>query len=118
MNRFVFKSTQYAMKTKLLHDVKNATFKHEILHAKGNFVIKIQYKIIDGLFVLYHTEVPVEHRGHQLGFLIFQEVIDYLIKHNIQTALYCPFLIKSLKLYPNGKMNIIKKLPTIDKLSF
>jgi hypothetical protein len=38
----------------------------------GNFVIKIQYKVIDGLFVLYHTEVPVEHRGHQLGYLIYQ----------------------------------------------
>lgn len=38
----------------------------------GNFVIKIQYKIIDGLFVLYHTEVPKEHRGHQLGHLIYQ----------------------------------------------
>lgn len=38
MNRFVFKSTQYAMKTKLLHDVKNKTFKHEIVHAKGKVI--------------------------------------------------------------------------------
>jgi len=45
----------------------------------GNFVIKIQYKKIDGLFVLYHTEVPVEHRGHQLGFLIFQVCINYVL---------------------------------------
>jgi len=118
MNRFVFKSTQYAMKTKLVHDVKNMTFRHEIINTKGNFVIKIQYKVIDGLFVLYHTEVPIEHRGHQLGYLIYQEVIDYLVQHNIKTALYCPFLIKCLKIYPNEKMNIIKKLPPINKLSF
>jgi len=39
MNRFVFKSTQYAMKTKLVHDVKNKTFKHEILNAKGKVLL-------------------------------------------------------------------------------
>lgn len=106
------------MKTKLVHDVKNKTFKHEILNANGNFIIKIQYKIIDGLFVLYHTEVPKEHRGHQLGHLIYQEVIDYLVQNDIKTALYCPFLIKCLKIYPNEKINIIRKLPSIDKLKF
>jgi len=47
MNRFVFKSTQYAMKNKLLHDVKNTTFKHEILHAKGKVInVFLKHSII------------------------------------------------------------------------
>jgi len=64
-----------------------------IFHFTGNFIIKIQYKIIDGLFVLYHTEVPVEHRGHQLGFLIFQVCIDYVLLES--DLLFCSVKTKS-----------------------
>jgi len=47
MTRFVFKSTQYVMKTKLLHDAKNTTFKHEIVHAKGNVInVCLKHSII------------------------------------------------------------------------
>lgn len=43
----------------------------------GNFVIKIEYKKIGNLFVLYHTEVPVEHQGHGLGYFIAKVGILY-----------------------------------------
>lgn len=64
----------------------------------GTFVIKIQYKIIDGLFVLYNTEAPLEHRGHHLGYLIAQVCINCIVtsKGLIFIILFCFKLISSL----------------------
>lgn len=42
----------------------------------GNFIIKIEYKKIDDIFVLHHTEVPTEHRGQDFGFFIAHVCIE------------------------------------------
>lgn len=51
----------------------------------GDFIIKIQYKKIDDLFVLYHSEVPIEHKGHNLGHFIAKVCISlvYLLFTNV-----------------------------------
>ncbi|XP_025413028.1 uncharacterized protein LOC112685388 [Sipha flava] len=111
MSRFVLKNINYVIKNGLIHDVKNKTFNQEIVNAQDNFIIKIEYKTFDDIYVLYHTEVPVRHRGHDLGSLIAQEVFDYLIQNNTKTNLHCPFLLKFKKKYPNEKLNIVPVLP-------
>jgi uncharacterized protein len=53
----------------------------------------IEYKIQNGIFILYHTETPDQHQGQGLAGKLSKLVFDYLIENKIKFYPTCSYLV-------------------------
>ncbi len=60
---------------------------------KENEVVSfVSYLERDGRFILYHSEVPVEHRGKGIGRKMVEKTFEYLEENGIVASSSCSFI--------------------------
>jgi predicted GNAT family acetyltransferase len=56
----------------------------------GRFAIA-QYRLIDGVIVFTHTEVPPQHEGHGIGSALIRFALNSARERGLKVVPICPF---------------------------
>lgn len=72
----------------LTHKVSNNRFEWK----ENGAISFISYKKDNDVFVLYHSEVPVAHRGKGIGKKMVLATYNYLLSKEAKILPTCPFI--------------------------
>lgn len=85
----------------VIHDQKKQEF--YILLSSDSPSIKgiLQYSLQDGVYDLYHTEVPVQLRGKGIAKHLAKAALDHVVREKAKAILSCTYLVKYHKENPD-----------------
>lgn len=86
------------MKIKIKHDEAH----HRFISKIDGRIAKLDYKVVSAGKILdyYHTFVPIELRGHNLGQEIALFALNYAKENHLQIIPHCPFVKRIIQMYP------------------
>jgi predicted GNAT family acetyltransferase len=80
----------------VLHNAKAERFE---LPAQGRLCIA-QYRLIDGVMWLTHTETPPQLRGHGLAAHVVQAALDHARAHGLKVRPACSYVRSYMRRHP------------------
>lgn len=100
---------------KNLEVVKNdATNRFEL--TVDGFIAFIDFKQVDKLIKLIHTEVPEELGGRGVAAALVEKTLVYLETNNFTLYPYCPYVYAYIKKHPEWKRVVDSTFPKYDEL--
>lgn len=100
---------------KNLEVVKNdATNRFEL--TVDGFIAFIDFKQVDQLIKLIHTEVPEELGGRGVAAALVEKTLVYLETNNFTLYPYCPYVYAYIKKHPEWKRVVDSTFPKYDEL--
>lgn len=100
---------------KNLEVVKNdATNRFEL--TVDGFIAFIDFKQVDQLIKLIHTEVPEELGGRGVAAALVEKMLVYLETNNFTLYPYCPYVYSFIKKHPEWKRVVDSTFPKYDEL--
>lgn len=69
------------------------------VHAEGEIAF-LQYRFLDGLIWLMHTEVPKSLEGRGIASVLAKYGLEWAKEHNKKAKVICPFVAIYLKRHP------------------
>jgi predicted GNAT family acetyltransferase len=78
----------------------------ELQFDDGEFAF-VDYRWSDGVLVLMHTKVPVNHRGKDVAENIVKFSLEYAKDNNLKIKVYCRYIETFIKRHP--EYEILKK---------
>ncbi|RLZ11426.1 GNAT family N-acetyltransferase [Faecalibacter macacae] len=100
---------------KNLEVVKNDATNRFELNVDG-FIAFIDFKQVDQLIKLIHTEVPEELGGRGVAAALVEKTLVYLETNNFTLYPYCPYVYAYIKKHPEWKRVVDSTFPKYDEL--
>jgi len=85
----------------VIHDPKNNLFSISLSSEKPNIKAVLEYSLENGVYDLYHTEVPVDLRGRGIAKHLAKAALDHVVNEKAVAVLSCTYLQKYHKENPN-----------------
>lgn len=100
---------------KNLEVVKNDATNRFEFNVDG-FIAFIDFKQVDQLIKLIHTEVPEELGGRGVAAALVEKTLVYLETNNFTLYPYCPYVYSFIKKHPEWKRVVDSTFPKYDEL--
>ena len=76
-----------------------------------NYIAFIDYKQVDHIIKLIHTEVPEELGGRGVAAALVEKTLVYLEKHQLTLFPYCPYVYAYIQKHPEWKRIVDPTFP-------
>jgi predicted GNAT family acetyltransferase len=87
----------------IIHNKQNMRFE---IHVDDQIAF-LEYRLHDGNIAFMHTEVPALFAGKGAGSALAVYAFQYARENNLPVKVYCPFVAKFIKKYPEYQSQVI-----------
>ncbi|MCB9033428.1 MAG: N-acetyltransferase [Chitinophagales bacterium] len=76
----------------------------------------IEYRVINNLLALIHTETQPELAGTGAATAVVEKTLQYVDENDIKILPYCPFILAYIKKHPEWKKVVDKHFRAYDEI--